>query len=92
MLLVQERRLVVTDSIFVPPDPEPTLPEALERFRYAHAVSKQDPMGLLVSTYCVLHDLIELLVRADVIKLSDLEQIKKDTFAAFRAAQIIVSH
>lgn len=76
---------------YFPPDPEPDLPPGIERFKYANFMAGHDPKALLTSGYCVLHDLIELLVRNDVIKLSDLEAIKKDAYKDFLASRIVRS-
>jgi hypothetical protein len=79
------------DDVFIPPDPEPTLPPGVERFKYAHALAQGDPKQIAITTFCILHDLIELLVRQGIIKFGDLEQIKKDAYKDYLASRIVVS-
>lgn len=85
-----EKKLDLDDATFIAPDIEPRLPSGVDRLKAIRAAVAGSPRDTLMTTTLVLYDLLELLIKHEVIKLSDLEQIKKDAWAEILASNIVV--
>lgn len=81
----------LSDATFVAPELEPQLPKGAERLKAVRGAVTANPRDALMTTTLVLYDLIELLIKNAIIKLSDLEQIKKDAWAEILRTNIVVT-